>query len=138
MQVSQADMRSAAAAAAAVAAGDAGVAAAVQAGRQQLLQETLLLGGHSSSGALTHGCFLAQLPGLQDEPLLFASADEQSLCPKLWGCSSGAELVPRSAFLQMPSPVLQVAGGVSHSLGASLLGVMSERALVLYSWSPEC
>jgi hypothetical protein len=134
MQVSQAEVRPAAAAA-----GDAGVAAAVQAGRQQLLQETLLLGGHSSSGALTHGCFLSQLPGLQDsEPLLFASADEQSLCPKLWGCSSGAELLPRSAFLQMPSPVLQVAGGMSHSLGASLLGVMSERALVLYSWSPEC
>lgn len=136
MQVSQADMQPAAAAAAAV--GDVGIAAAVQAGRQQLLQEALLLGGHSSSTAMTHGCFLPQLPGLQEESLLFASADEQSLCPRLWGCSSGAALLPRSAFLQMPSHILQVAGGVSHSLGATLLGVMSERALVLYSWSPEC
>jgi hypothetical protein len=134
MQVSQADVQPAAAAGG----GDAGIAAAVQAGRQQLLQETLLLGGHSSSAAMTHGCFLSQLPGLQEESLLFASADEQSFTPRLWGCSSGAELVPRSAFLQMPSHVLQVAGGVSHSLGASLLGVMSERALVLYSWSPKC
>lgn len=108
---------------------------AVAAGRQQLLSSTLRLTGHTSSHQITHGCFMPPLPDLSGEQLLFASADEATCEPRLWGCSSGAPLVQQQPWRAMSSPVLQLAGGSAPAFSTTLLGVMSERQLKLYHYA---
>jgi hypothetical protein len=112
------------------------VAAAVAAGRQQLAASTLQLTGHSSMQQMTHGCFMPPLPDMASEQLLFASADEVSCEPRLWGCSSGAGLVQQQPWQRMTSPVLQLMGGTAAAFDTILLGALSERQLKLYSYMP--
>jgi hypothetical protein len=112
-----------------------GVADAVAAGRRELLASTLQLTGHSSQQLMTRGCFMPGVTGLPGEQLLFASADEQSCMPRLWGCSSRASIRQQVQWQRMSSPVLQVAGGTAAAFNAVLLGTLSERQLKLYSHS---
>lgn len=113
--------------------------------QQQLMQRTLRLAGHSSKATMTRGCFLPlHLPGLQEQ-LVFASADEASCQPRLWGCSSGRQL--QQGWWPHPSPVLQLSGGcvagpatgVQQAAAPVLLGALSEQHLKLYDWqSGQC
>jgi hypothetical protein len=112
-----------------------GIAGAVAAGRRELLASTLQLTGHSSQQLMTRGCFMPGVAGLPSEQLLFASADEQSSTPRLWGCGSGASIRQQTQWQRMSSPVLQVAGGTAAAFNAVLLGALSERQLKLYSYS---
>jgi hypothetical protein len=116
--------------------GGSSVAAAVAAGQQQLAASTLQLTGHSSMQQMTHGCFMPPLPDMPSEQLLFASADEVSCEPRLWGCSSGACLVQQQPWQRMTSPVLQLIGGTAAAFNTILLGALSERQLKLYSYAP--
>lgn len=111
------------------------VADAVVAGRQQLAASTLQLTGHSSMQQMTHGCFMPPLPDMPSEQLLFASADEVSCEPRLWGCSSGASLVQQQPWQRMTSPVLQLMGGTAAAFNTMLLGALSERQLKLYNYA---
>lgn len=111
------------------------LADAVSAGRQALATSTLRLTGHSSMQAMTHGCFMPALPDMSSEQLMFASADEGSREPRLWGCSSGAGLVQRQPWQAMSTPVLQLVGGRAAAFDTMLLGVLSERQLKLYSYT---
>jgi hypothetical protein len=88
-----------------------------------------------SSHQITHGCFMPPLPDLPNEQLLFASADEATCEPRLWGCSSGASLVQQQPWQAMSSPVLQLAGGSAPAFSTTLLGVMSERQLKIYHYA---
>lgn len=115
----------------------AGVCEAVRQAQQQLLPSSVCMWGHSSSKAMTHGCLLpAMQEAAGEESVLFASADEASCQPRLWGCSSGRQVVPAAPWEALPSPVLQLSGGRSDGFGALLLGALCESQLVLYSY--EC
>lgn len=112
-----------------------GVTGAVVAGQELLAGSTLRLTGHSSKQQMTHGCFMPPLPDLLGEQLLFASADEDTRTPRLWGCSSGACLLQRQPWQPMSSPVLQLAGGTAAAFNTVLLGALSERQLKVYSYT---
>jgi hypothetical protein len=112
----------------------AGVADAVRQGQQQLLSSTLHMSGHTSSNTMTHGCFVPPLPGLPHERTLFASADEASCEPRLWGCSSGAQLLQRAPWRRLASPVHQLASG-TYNGESVLLGALCDRECVLYQCS---
>jgi hypothetical protein len=84
---------------------------------------------------MTRGCFLPPLPSMPGETLLFASADEASCEPRLWGCSSGLSASQAQPWAPLSSPVLQVSGGVARSYNTTLLAVLSEQQLKVYMYA---
>lgn len=121
---------------AASAAVTADLAAARRAAQDALTSTSLLLDGHTSRATMTHGCFLPPLPGCAwpaDRPGWFASADEASCAPKLWCAGSGAQLALAAHPVPLPSPILQLSGGLDGSdSSAVVLGALCESRMHLY------